>query len=708
MKTNLYIILFYFISTFNFAQTGNNCLDAIPIEAGLHSLGSIDGDSYALNCTEYSAENGNLEWYSYTSNGDYLITITSDLPINVGLDTRFHIYQGACSESSFEFNCIGGDDDSGEGYLSVDSFYSYSGETYYIAWDDHWQNNDFVFELIESDPPPQAPLSFTSQGVNHQGSARAVVDMNNDQLDDLVSISSTNININYQTVSGDFNTVDITTTEAVNTPGWSLAAGDFDGNGYNDLLYGGGSGVTFMKANSDGTSFEQISGDEYVFSQRSNFIDINNDGHLDAFVCHDVQPTVYYLNNGQGDLQFFQGPNSDGVSSGIGGVEYELAAYPGPQEGGNYGSVWIDYDNDRDADLYIAKCRGGDVQWKYNELWRNNGDGTFSNVADLTGYYNGFYPSAGHDNSSNLGDPMQTWSSAWGDFNNDGFMDVYVGASSDADGGSKLMKNNGDGSFSDVTENSGVSEAPNGIENAPGDFNNDGYIDILSNGSILLNNGDMSFSVFSQEMPGPGGIGDVNNDGFLDVFNGSLMVNNGNNNNWITISTIGMTAALMGSNSNGIGARIEITTENIGTQIRDVQSGTGFRYMSSLNTHFGLGEDTQISEITVYWPSGIIDVINSADINQHLIINEGETLSNDNYSSDELIIYPNPVENKLSVKSEFDLINSIYSVFDIQGKRILNNTLVNNEIDVSALSSGQYILRIMSNKNITTQKFMKK
>ena len=79
MKTNLYIILFYFISTFNFAQTGNNCLDAIPIEAGLHSLGSIDGDSYALNCTEYSAENGNLEWYSYTSNGDYLITITSCL-----------------------------------------------------------------------------------------------------------------------------------------------------------------------------------------------------------------------------------------------------------------------------------------------------------------------------------------------------------------------------------------------------------------------------------------------------------------------------------------------------------------------------------------------------------------------------------------------------------------------------------------------------
>ena len=134
--------------------------------------------------------------------------------------------------------------------------------------------------------------------------------------------------------SGGFNPVSIATTYADNAPSWSLAAGDFDRNGYNDLLYGGGNGVTFMQANADGTSYTEISGSEYVFSQRSNFVDINNDGHLDAFVCHDIQPTVYYINDGSGVLEFFQGPNEDGVPSGIGGVEYDLAPYPGIQEGG--------------------------------------------------------------------------------------------------------------------------------------------------------------------------------------------------------------------------------------------------------------------------------------------------------------------------------------------------------------------------------------
>jgi len=128
--------------------------------------------------------------------------------------------------------------------------------------------------------------------------------MNGDFLDDIVSISSTNVNILYQQPGGGFNTTNITTTSADFSPSWSLAAADFDANGYTDLLYGGGQGVTFMKANNTGTGFTEISGSEYVFSQRSNFIDINNDGHLDAFVCHDVAPNVYYINDGSGNLSF--------------------------------------------------------------------------------------------------------------------------------------------------------------------------------------------------------------------------------------------------------------------------------------------------------------------------------------------------------------------------------------------------------------------
>jgi len=705
-KLILIIIVFLtFSPVFSQDNAGDSCSSPIPIGPGTHYVENINGENYELNCSEYDASNGDLEWYIYTPNDDYLTTITSDLEANSGLDTRFHVYQGSCPV--LDFSCVAGDDDSGDGYLSVTSFYAYTGESYYIAWDDRWENEAFEFELTESDPPPPPPFDFTIASVSTSGSERGLVDMNNDKLDDLVSIQNTSINIHYQLEEGGFNPVSIETTYADNSPSWSMAAGDFDRNGYNDLLYGGGNGVTFMQANADGTAYTEISGEEYVFSQRSNFVDINNDGHLDAFVCHDVQPTVYYINDGNGVLEFFQGPNDEGISSGIGGVAYDLAPYPGVQEGGNYGSVWIDYDNDRDIDMFIAKCRGGSVQWKNNELWRNNGDGTFSNVADVSGYYQGFYPDGGHSNESNLGDPVQTWSSAWGDFNNDGFMDVYVGASATGDGAHKLMKNNGDGTFTDVTSGSGAEEAPWGIENNSADVDNDGYIDILTNGGVLLNNGDLTFSLYTADTPGPGAIGDANNDGFIDVFNGTnLYLQEGNNgNNWLKIATHGVT-----SNINGIGARIEINSPGIGTQIRDVMSGTGFRFMSSLNTHFGLGSDSSVNSITVYWPSGIVDVVNNPETNTTIHVAEGETLSLESSFIEDLIIYPNPVKNILTIDSSLNLDQSIISVFDLAGRRVMNYRLASgiNSVNVSELSAGEYILRVITEENhISSQKFIK-
>ena len=684
--------------TFNFfntySQSGETCNEAIEITAGSYTVDGINGDEFELNCTEYDASNGELLWFSYTPDQDYLVTVTTDLIENDGLDTRFHVYSGNCED----LQCVSGDDDSGDGYLSYASFFGYSGITYFIAWDDRWGDENFEFYLEESDPPPPPPFDFNQININSFGLERGLVDMNGDGLDDLVSIQSSNINLFIQSEQVGFEEINITTEQADFSPSWSMAAGDFDRNGYNDLLYGGGSGVTFMKANDNGTAYTEISGSEYVFSQRSNFVDINNDGHLDAFVCHDVQPTVYYINDGNGNLQFFQGPNSEGVPSGIGGVEYDLAPYPGPQEGGNYGSVWVDYDNDRDIDLFIAKCRGGDIQWKYNELWRNNGDGTFSNVADITGYYNGFYPNGGHDNSSNLGDPVQTWSAAWGDFNNDGYMDVYVGASASGDGSHKLMKNNGDGTFTDVTAGSGVESAPSGIENDSADFNNDGFIDIFSNGSILLNDGDFKFDLYNNNVPEPGAIGDSNNDGFLDIFNGnSLYQNTPNDNNWLKVITVGTT-----SNINGIGARIEISSPSLGIQVRDVQSGTGFRYMSSLNTYFGLGQDSSITTLTVYWPSGVVDTFNNVNVNQSLEITEGQTLSTGVPSLDNIAVFPNPANDYITIKSDYNLDDAIISLFDLNGRRVLNykNSSDNNLVDVSKLSSGEYILRLITSETI--------
>lgn len=538
------------------------------------------------------------------------------------------------------------------------------------------------------------PVTFTANPIATTGSYDiALVDLNGDFLDDIVSVSSSNINVHYQLPTGGFNATNITTTSADFLPTWSLAAGDFDKNGYNDLLYGSGSGVTFMQANNTGTGYTEVSGSEYVFSQRSNFVDINTDGNLDAFVCHDVQANVYYMNDGSGNLNFFQG-ESDGV------VPNGLGLTPG---GGNYGTVWIDFDNDRDMDLFIAKCRGGSTTISTNELWRNDGNGVFINIADSNSWYNDNYPGVGHNNSSNLGDNVQTWSSAWADFNNDGFMDVYVGASSTSNGDSKLMRNNGDGTFTDVTAGSGVLDAQLGIENAPGDFDNDGYVDILTNGDILFNNGDFTFTNFSNNVPPTGAIGDANNDGFLDVFrSGQIHINNTNANNWIKINTIGNV-----SNINGIGARVEINT-NAGTQIRDVRSGEGFEFMSSLNTHFGIGTETTINSVTVYWPSGIIDFIPNPTINETLSITEGAFLNVEDVTLSDMVIYPNPVEDILTIETSADLTNRVATIFDINGRKVHSQNLVSNNLRVSNLESGIYFLMLESNGKSMKRKFIKK
>ena len=511
-------------------------------------------------------------------------------------------------------------------------------------------------------------LSFTSENVPTSGNSMAVVDMNGDHLDDIVSVTATNVQIMQQMAAGGFTEINITTTPADFPASWSLAAADYDANGYTDLLYGAGNGVTFMRANETGDGFTEISGPEYVFSQRSNFVDINNDGNLDAFVCHDVEPNVYYINDGNGNLTFVQGGLGD---------------YP---SGGNYGSIWVDFEGDGDVDLFIAKC-GGEPARRTNQLHRNNGDGTFTEIGAAAG----------------LADPMQTWSSAWGDFDNDGDMDVFVGASS---GTHKMMENNGDGTFTDITAMSGVSAlTATGIENVTHDMDNDGNLDIVSNGNILLGNGDLTFTtLLNGILPGSNGsIGDLNNDGFMDSYSGNTWYrNNGNGNNWITINTVGTV-----SNIDGIGARVIIETPS-GTQIREVRSGDGFSKMSTMNTHFGIGTDTEISSITIVWPSGIVTVNEDPAINEPITILEEEILGLGDNLSDSFALYPNPADDVLNIAGSDIPENAIYILYDSNGRMLTNRIISTASIDVSGLSAGTYFIKLVDNGKVQTQKFIKK
>lgn len=672
MKKTL-LVLFLFTGFISFSQNSADTCELsneeIAITApGLFTVDVIDGSqmppTYCVgNATSVSAG----EWYRYIPSEDTYMTITTDLPQNSGGDTRVHIYSGDCGS----LVCEGGDDDGGfigNGYLSIASLDVTGGLTYYIVFDDRWRDSGFQFELLEGDgppPPSPAPVEFTTQNISTTGSNRAIVDMNNDHLDDIVSISSTNINIQEQIVGGGFQEVNVGTTNADYIPSWSLAAADYNADGYTDLLYGGGSGVTFMRSNGDG-SFTEVSGGEYVFSQRSNFADINNDGHLDAFVCHDVAPNVYYINDGNGNLTFNQGGLGDYSS------------------GGNYGSIWIDFNNDRNLDMFIAKC-GGEEARRKNQMHLNNGNGTFTEISTVIG----------------LDDPMQTWSSAWGDFDNDGDMDVFVGASS---GTHKLMRNDS-GSFVDVTASSGINVlTATGIENATYDFDNDGNLDVASNGNILFGNGDLTFDVHTNMLSGGNGsFGDLNNDGFIDAFDGStIYYNDGNSNNWISICTIGTDGY---SNINGIGARIEVHTPS-GVQIRDVRSGEGFRYMSTLNTHFGLGTETTIDNIIVYWPSGVVDNISNPNLNERVCITEGQTLTVEDESLVDLIIHPNPVKDVINFETPINLYGRIATVFDIRGKKVLNEKLEENQMNVSHLQTGIYILRLEYEGKTITRKLI--
>jgi len=663
----------------SFGQTSSNsCSDAnsaTPItSAGIYNVDAIDGDAPNPICTETVTSASNGEWFKYSPSADYFVTVNSNLSDNGSKDTRVHIYSGSCAS----LQCVAGNDDSG-GFLSTTTFSVSAGQSYYIVWDDYWNASDFIFELSETLIPPTVSFTIPSNPISTPGSDRGTVDMNGDFLDDIVSISTSTVTINHQQPDGSFIKTSYG-TDGTYSAAWSMAAGDYDRNGYNDMVYGSSSGAHVVKANDTGTDYSIAATSHSVFTQRTNFADFNNDGNLDIFLCDDTAPNEYFINDGT-SLTLWEG---DDPSAPI--VE-GLGLY---SSGGNYGSVWVDYDSDGDSDLFIAKC-GGEEARRKNQLFRNNGNLSFTEVSV----------------ASNMNDALSTWSSAWGDYDSDGDMDCFVGSSVSAED-HKLMQNN-NGVFADITASAGLDVFNDyGHENQPFDFNNDGYIDIFSNGNILINDGDGTFTILSTGIPQEGAVGDLNNDGFLDVFNNSIYYNDANANNWLKVCLTGTD-----SNINGIGARIEVNSPSFNNssakkaQIRDVRSAQGFRYMSTLNSHFGLGADSTINTVTIYWPSGTVDVIINPAINNTLVVTEGETLSTQSTTVTDLILYPNPTKRLLNLNSTLGFENAIYSVFDMTGKRVLNSKFSSNTIDVSELSTGNYILRVINNGVIQTQKFIK-
>lgn len=520
-----------------------------------------------------------------------------------------------------------------------------------------------------------AQVSFTNQSDmigDYPDTSETAVDVNGDGLDDYVRISNNGVGIDYQQSNGTFNSV-WRGMNIQNDPNWSVAAGDLNEDGLIDFVLGNGQRVSFLYTNSNGTFTEDTSHTDYIFSQRSNVVDIDLDGDLDAFVCHDVDLSHPYRNDGNGNMTEDQSL---------------INTLDRP---GNYATIWVDYDNDGDQDMYLTKCRGGaqpgDVN-RDNAMYTNNGNGTFT------------------ENGQEIGmrDNAQSWSTVFEDFDNDGDFDAFI---VNHDFENRFMINDGSGNFTDIIGSTGINANDLGAwENQAADFNNDGYVDIFSEMSreLYLNNGDLTFTGINLPFD-EGAISDLNNDGYLDVANdGNLYINNGGSNNYIKFALQGVE-----SNVHGIGARITIVSD-LGTQIREVRSGQGFSHMSSLTAHFGLGSDEVVESVTINWPNGLSESIEDTEINSLNTIVEGQgvVLGTTAFENEGITIYPNPTADTLNF-SLAGLENKQVTVVDINGRIVLNTTISQNRsIDVSQLNAGAYFVQLEIENKAVNYRFVKK
>lgn len=653
----------------HFAKAQDTCASASPITtAGLYIVSAVNGTQVP---SPICADNGAItngtpagEWYAYTPSSNYTVTITTDIVQNTPkVDTRFHVYTGTCAS----LTCYSGDDDTGANYSSVATFNVTANTTYIIAWDNKWTSSGFTFQLIEAPIviPPPTPITYTTQTVSTVNSTYniCVADMNGDGKDDIAGVSANNLRIHYQgTTPGTFSVSDFPITGTSMMPTWSMAAGDTNKDGFNDLVLGNGSGLSVWRSNSTGTAYSNFTPGQYIFCQRTNFADLNNDGNLDVFSCHDIAPNCYYLNDGANNLTFYQSTVTPGAMT-FGTI------------GGNYATLFTDFDNDGDSDVFVSKCSGPPC-----ELHRNDGAGVYTDISAIA--------------QINV-TPIQTWSSAIADFDNDGDMDIIITASA---GLHKYFRNNLDTTnsteeaFTNITAGSGWdTNTSTNIDNVAYDFDNDGYVDVLAGGNkIMFNQGNSTFLPVSYSGISVGAIGDLNNDGFLDILNGStIRYAIPNANNWIKVLLKGIQ-----SNSNGIGARVEIYGP-WGKQIRDIRSGEGFKYMSSLNAHFGIGTATSITQVVIIWPSGTVDVINNPSTNQSLTVIEGSSpLSLVDNGDASIILYPNPAADMLSISNIESLMVKKVSIISTLGKVIKTVSLNNNSFSIADLAEGLYILTI--------------
>jgi enediyne biosynthesis protein E4 len=433
-----------------------------------------------------------------------------------------------------------------------------------------------------------------------------------------------------------------------NRYGMGAAVGDYDNDGFADLYVTNYDGNTLYRNNRDGT-FADVTSRAGVagggWSASAGFFDYDNDGHLDLFVTRYLDwsfPNNRYCGEKKPGYRAYCHPdNFDGVSNILfhnngDGTFADVSSKSGisAASGKGLGVSFADFDADGFMDVYVAN---DSVQ---SFLFHNNGNGTFDEVGLLAGV--GF----NEDGKAFAGMGVD-----FTDYDNDGRPDVFVTDLSNER--YMLFRHNGDGSFRDVTNASGIGGATlafSGWSTRFFDYDNDGWKDLfVAQGHVmdtiektaanlrylqpplLLRNESGHFvrvapgEAFQRAWAGRGAaFGDLDNDGDIDVVLSNvgqkavvLRNDGGNRKNWLGIRAEGRT-----SNRDGIGGRVKVVSASGLTQYFTINTAVGYLSASDKRLIVGLDRDAVAPVIEIRWPSGALQKFEDVKAGQVLVASE--------------------------------------------------------------------------------------
>lgn len=603
-------------------ETKSNCITLTPISGTLNGRvldGATDGPLSGITVTLKPRE------YFYGGQ-DY--TASTDSSGNYEITGILKYYYGTGGPSPIPYRIC----------IALDGYEPYESQEMMFA-----DGLSFLTHDVTIDPMYFNEVTSETNLSSYGSTAATFFDYDKDGDLDLYLIRHgyTNWRGNYRRYpniflsnNGDYTWQDVTAALGLGDMGFGVGClvNDFDNDGDDDVYvlnsqWSGMSGLLrspcAMYRNDGQGVFTDITANAGVGTDRTVSdaftFDYDNDGKLDIFIVgcdyERTQGVVLYHNNGNGT---FTDKTRDAGFNLFVGDQYYVD--------GRAHAAFGDFDNDNYMDIYVSNTNPS----QRSEYYHNNGNGTFTEEAAEAGL-----------------DGTATGEVCTGDYDNNGYTDIFVVGNFDACGVNHLYHNNGDGTFTDKAEEYDLKDVRLRNDLAFIDFDNDGYLDLLDLGlrahypggqppNLYKNNVgagfvDVSYFTGIRLKGGSAAFLDYDNDGYLDIYTGgeehdymgnvaysegALFQNALSANNWLKVELRGRR-----SNKDGIGAQIKVVTGPL-TQTRTMTGTKGSGLSHFASNIFGLGNNAKVDYVEIKWPNGVTQRIDGSAITGHFLIVE--------------------------------------------------------------------------------------